>query len=56
LLLGAAQAMQNKPEAVQSLADVKGDSSLERAAQLWTIYATRKYGKAAAAPAAPAAQ
>ncbi len=52
-LLGAAQAMQNKPEAVQSLADVKGDPSLERAAKLWTIYATRKYGKtAAAAPAA----
>jgi len=53
MLLGAAQAMQNKPEAAQSLAQVNGDPSLERAAKLWTIYATRKYGKAA--PVAPAA-
>ncbi|MDE2133352.1 MAG: hypothetical protein KGM97_01485 [Alphaproteobacteria bacterium] len=54
LLLGVAQAQQgDNAAAVQSLASVKGDGALERAAHLWTLYATRKYGKpAAAAPTA----
>lgn len=54
LLLGVAQAQQgDNASATQSLALVKGDSALERAAHLWALYATRKYGKpAAAAPAA----
>lgn len=53
LLLGVAQAQQgDNTAAAQSLALVKGDASLEKAAQLWTLYATRKYGKAATTPAA----
>jgi tetratricopeptide (TPR) repeat protein len=51
LLLGVAQAqLGDNATATQSLALVKGDPALERAAYLWTIYTTRKYG-AAAAPA-----
>jgi hypothetical protein len=55
LLLGVAQAqLGDDAAAAQSLALVRGDAALERAAQLWMLYATRKYGKpAAAAPAAP---
>ncbi len=54
LLLGVAQVQQgDNASAAQSLALVKGDSALERAAHLWTLYATRKYGKpSATAPAA----
>jgi hypothetical protein len=53
LLLGVVQARQgDNATAAQSLALVRGDVALERAAQLWTLYATRKYGRtAAAAPA-----
>lgn len=53
LLLGVVQARQgDNAAAAQSLALVRGDAALERAAQLWTLYATRKYGQpAAAAPA-----
>jgi hypothetical protein len=55
LLLGVTQAqLGNDAAAAQSLALVRGDAALERAAQLWMLYATRKYGKPAAA--APAAQ
>jgi len=54
LLLGVVQARQgNNQAAAQSLALVKGDPALERAAYLWSLYATRKYGQApAATPAA----
>ncbi|MBU6296915.1 MAG: hypothetical protein KGJ79_04815 [Alphaproteobacteria bacterium] len=51
MLIGAAQASSGDNAAAQSLAAVKGDPILERAAQLWSLYATRKYGLAAAAPA-----
>ena len=53
LLLGVAQArLGDKAASAQSLALVKGDATLERTAQLWMLYATRKYGQsAAAAPA-----
>jgi hypothetical protein len=55
LLLGATQAqLGDNAAATQSLALVKGDAALDRAAQLWMLYVTRKYGKPAAA--APAAQ
>jgi hypothetical protein len=44
LLIGVTQARQGDiAAAAQSLALVKGDAALERAAQLWTLYATRKY-------------
>jgi hypothetical protein len=53
LLLGVVQVKQGDNAAAQSLALVRGDVALERAAQLWTLYATRKYGRpAAVAPAA----
>lgn len=57
MLLGCAQAMEgDDATATQTLAQVKGDPALESAAHLWTLYATRAYGKTAAAPAAtPAA-
>ena len=53
LLLGVTQARQgDNAAAAQSLALVRGDAALERAAQLWGLYAARKYGQpAAAAPA-----
>jgi len=52
LLLGMSQAvMGDNANAAQSLALVKGDAAMERAAFLWSLYATRKYGL----PAAPAA-
>jgi len=53
LLLGVAQArLGDNTAAAQSLARVKGDAGLERIAQLWMLYANRKYGQpAAAAPA-----
>ena len=54
LIMGASQALQGKnAEAAATLAKVKGDTALEKAANCWMIYATRKYGKTAAvAPAA----
>ena len=54
LLLGVTQARQgDSAAAAQSLALVRGDAAVERAAQLWTLYVTRKYGApAATAPAA----
>ncbi|MGA7711820.1 MAG: hypothetical protein WCA81_07960 [Rhizomicrobium sp.] len=54
LLLGVTQACQgNNEAAAQSLALVKGDPALEKAAYLWSLYATRKHGQApVAAPAA----
>jgi tetratricopeptide (TPR) repeat protein len=54
LLLGVVQARQgDNATAAQSLALVRGDAALERVAQLWTLYATRKYGApAATAPVA----
>jgi hypothetical protein len=53
LLLGVVQAQQgDNAAAAQSLGLVRGDAALERAAQLWMLYATRKYGQPpAAAPA-----
>ena len=52
LLLGMSQACTgDNANAALNLAQVKGDAGLERAAFLWSLYATRKYG----APAAPAA-
>jgi hypothetical protein len=55
LLLGCAQAMQGEDAAAtQTFSLVKGDPALERAAYLWTLYTTRKYGQPAATPA-PAA-
>jgi len=51
LTLGSAQAMQNDPAAAATLGGVAGDSSLEQAANLWKVYATRKYGQPGAAPA-----
>ena len=55
LLLGAAQVAQgDDASAAATFAKVKGDASLERVAAIWTIYATRKYGKTAAPAAAPA--
>ncbi len=52
LLLGISQARSGDPAAAAALAQVKGDPALERAAQLWTIYVTRKYGAAGTPPAA----
>jgi hypothetical protein len=54
LLVGVTQARQgDNAAAAQNLALVRGDAALERVAQLWTLYATRKYGApAATAPAA----
>jgi hypothetical protein len=52
LLLGISQARLGDPAAVATLAQVNGDPALVRAAQLWTLYVTRKYGTAAATPAA----
>lgn len=55
LLLGAAQACNgDNAAAAQSLAMVKGDPVLERAAYLWSLYATRKYGQTPAVAPAPA--
>ena len=52
LLRGVSQAaMGDNANAAQSLALVRGDAQMERAAFLWSLYATRKYGQ----PAAPAA-
>ena len=56
LLLGVTQAKQgDEAAATQSLALVRGDAALERAAQLWTRYVTLKYGRTPAA-AQPTAQ
>ena len=52
LLLGISQARLGDPAAAATLAQVSGDPALVRAAQLWTLYVTRKYGTAAATPAA----
>lgn len=52
LLLGISQARLGDPAAAATLAQVNGDPALVRAAQLWTLYVTRKYGTAAATPAA----
>ena len=54
MILGASQTLLGKnAEAAATFAKVKGDAALEKAAGCWTVYATRKYGKtAAAAPAA----
>jgi len=53
LLLGVVQVVQGDNAAgAQSLAAVKGDAGLEKAAQAWILYATRKYGQPAAPPPA----
>ena len=52
LLLGISQARLNDPAAAATLAQVKGDPAMVRAAELWTLYVTRKYGTTAATPAA----
>ena len=49
LLLGISQARAGDPAAAATLAQVKGDPAFERAAELWTLYVTRKYGTAAPA-------
>ena len=53
LLLGAAQAASGDNAAGQNgLATVSGDPSMEKAAHLWWLYASRKYGLPAAQPVA----
>ncbi len=55
LLLGMAQTMMgDETAAAQTLDSVSGDGALTRAAQLWKLYVTRKYGRTPAT--APAAQ
>lgn len=57
LVLAMSQVRQgNETAAKQTLTGFQGDPSLVRAAALWNLYLDRRYGKAAAAPAAPAAQ
>jgi hypothetical protein len=53
LIIGMSQVKQgNEAAAKATFASVQGDASLVRAAQLWTVYLDRRYGKTAAAPAA----
>jgi len=55
LLLGMCQVrLGDETTAAQTLTGVTGDPSIVRAAQLWNIYVSRKYGKTPAAPATPA--
>jgi hypothetical protein len=50
LLLGLAQAMTgDDAAAAQTLDSVTGDGALQRAAQIWKLYVTRKYGRTPAA-------
>ncbi|GEM_PF-1224673 len=52
MVLGAAQTMLGQDDAAAAtFARVKGDKAFERVAQIWTIYATRKYGRVQTAPA-----
>lgn len=55
LLVGVIQAIQGDAAAAQSLAAVRGDAALEKAAGAWMLYVTRKYGQPAAPPATPPA-
>lgn len=55
LLVGVVQAVQGDAAAAQSLAAVRGDAALEKAAGAWTLYVTRKYGQPATPPATPPA-
>ncbi|MDE2182862.1 MAG: hypothetical protein KGJ78_07555 [Alphaproteobacteria bacterium] len=53
LLLGMSQVrMGDDATAAQTLASVDVDPAMDRVAHIWSLYATRKYGKTAAAPAA----
>ena len=56
IILGMSLVMQgNDTAGAQALDAVRGDAALQRAAQLWKVYATRTYGRTPPA-AAPAAQ
>ncbi len=55
MVLGMALAMQGKnAEAAQTFSQVKGTPAIEKTAHLWSLYAGRKYGGAAAPTPAPA--